>query len=120
MAQVLRNLDKTATYDGQGTGTNNDTSETFYPQTSFMVLVTGTVVANVTYTVEWLPDNLPENTSTWYAADGEETINSSDNLAKVNFAKGFMYRIKREGTGNQNSALAFYWGNATNADFRSG
>ena len=106
MARVLE-------YDGQGSGTTNDTSESFEPKSSFMLMAVGTVAANVTFTVEWLPNDLPDNTATWYEADGTPTINASDRLAKVNYAKGFKYRIKRTGTGNQNSAVNFYWGNVT-------
>lgn len=104
---------KRLNYDGQGSGTTNDTSEKFEPKASFMLMAVGAVQANVTFTVEWLPDNLPENTATWYEADGTAAINASTRLAKVNYAKGFQYRIKRTGTGNQNSSIEFYWGNVT-------
>ena len=107
-------------FTGVGTGTTNDTSPVFEPKTTFMLLVTGTIASNIEFTIEYLPNDLPDTTSTWYTADGTVTLNSTSHTATVNFPKGFQCRVKRSGTGNQTDELGFYWGHVSTIDFAFG
>ena len=101
-------------YDGQGTGTTNDTSASFSAQSSFFLMAVGTLQSNVTFTVEWLPDNEADNSTDWQEANGTSVaLSGTTKVAAINYAKGFKFRIKRSGTGNQNTEVKFYWGHTT-------
>ena len=105
-------------YDGQGTGTTNDTSNAFFVKSSFFLMAVGDLKTNVTFTVEWLPDNEPDNSTEWQEANGTTVaLSGTTKVAAVNFAKGFKFRVKRTGTGNQNEAIKFYWGHTTNLTY---
>ena len=104
-------------YDGQGSGATNAISPTFYPKASFFLMAIGDLKANITFTVQWLPTNLPDNTSNWPNASGTQvTLSGTTKVATINGAAGFMYRVQRSGTGDQNEDVNFYWGEVTTID----
>ena len=113
MANVL-------TYTGQGTGAgDNDISESLKDATaSFFMVPIGDIKTNVEFVIEWLPGDEPDNSTAWQTASGTNTtLNATNRAAAVNFAKGFKYRVRRTGTGNQNEDIKFYWGHVTTTNY---
>ena len=105
-------------YDGQGTGTTNDTSTPFHPVSSFFLMAVGDLKTNITFTVQWLPEEEPVSSTDWQQANGTTVaLTGTTKVAAVNYGKGFQYRIQRTGTGNQNEAVKFYWGHVTSVSY---
>lgn len=97
----------------------SQTSSNFYPKTGFQISVHGTTAQN--YEVKTLPEEEPDS-GDWLDAEvvtATKTLSTGNPLVIVNFASGYKYRLEGE-TGNVDSNLRFYFGNATTTKFGFG
>ena len=87
-------------------------SESFTAKSNFFVQIVGSIAANVSFTVEQLPQ---QESTDWTEALGENFTNAK--IAAINYAFGFKYRIKKSTSGTQTNSLKFYIGNTTSLPY---